>query len=178
MKNRKTMLPRATNASANPIIEIGFRSNSRHFEVPPASFGTPVGSSAMVRFSPLRVLTLVLTHYHRLGTNCASREKTIINKNLASRPESRVSRRKSDRLSRFALRFLGRAVLRRLAEFCYVHALQSLFFPGGFEKGYSIEFVLFAVMFERHLSVPPCPVHWVNIRIKEDLIKVPYHDGQ
>ena len=34
------------------------------------------------------------------------------------------------------------------------------------------------VMLCRHLAVPPCPVHRVDIGIEEDLVEVPDDDGQ
>src|ERR1051326_2219925 len=36
-----------------------------------------------------------------------------------------------------------------------------------------VKTVLFAVVMQRHFSVPPGPVHRVHIRVKEDLVEVP-----
>src|SRR5262249_147636 len=54
--------------------------------------------------------------------------------------------------------------------------------PGGLGSGAAafssvrIEPVLLAIMFERHLAVPPRPIHRLEVRINEHLDEMPPHD--
>src|ERR1700686_2323113 len=42
----------------------------------------------------------------------------------------------------------------------------------------SVEAMLIAIMMQGHLSVPPRPVHWVNIGVQEYLVEGPHDDRQ
>src|SRR5579883_1233989 len=61
-------------------------------------------------------------------------------------------------------------------------AIRNLFFfCRSFDRTFyrfSIQSVLRSIMFDRHLPIPPCPVHRVNLRIKDNLIEVPHDNRQ
>src|ERR1700722_12317036 len=42
----------------------------------------------------------------------------------------------------------------------------------------AVESMLVAVVVQRHLSIPPRPIHRIHIRVKKYLIEVPYYDRQ
>src|SRR6266566_5390390 len=42
----------------------------------------------------------------------------------------------------------------------------------------SVESMLFAIVVQRHFSVPPRPVHGINIRVEKHLVEVPDDDRQ
>src|ERR1700687_156825 len=42
----------------------------------------------------------------------------------------------------------------------------------------SVEAMLIAILMQGHLSVPPGPIHWVNIGVQEYLVEVPHDDRQ
>src|SRR5579863_6329647 len=46
------------------------------------------------------------------------------------------------------------------------------------DQSFCIEAVLLLIVMQRHLTVPPGPVHGINIRIEEHLIEMPDDDGE
>src|SRR3954447_9877695 len=48
---------------------------------------------------------------------------------------------------------------------------------GLFSERLRVQPMLFAVVIERHLAVEPCAVHGIDIRVEEDLVKMPHEDS-
>ena len=46
------------------------------------------------------------------------------------------------------------------------------------DRRFAVQSMLVAVMMQSHLSVPPRPVHRINVRVKEYLVEVPDDDRQ
>src|SRR5579872_7093978 len=61
----------------------------------------------------------------------------------------------------------------RLGGGCWRNGNSALF-GFGLSNHRSVESVLIAIVMQRHFSVPPRPVHRIDIGVKEHLIEVPY----
>src|ERR1700739_3510828 len=50
--------------------------------------------------------------------------------------------------------------------------------PRRLQESFGVQSVLLAIVFEGHLSIPPGPIHGVDIRVEENLIEMPDDDRQ
>src|SRR5581483_6482629 len=182
MKNRKTIFPSATAAIANPITETRLLTSSRHTERPLPCFRETAGSSA-IRDSPNRDL---LDQSRALWM----RHNSASPRSIAQKQTENFTRTAQLRHSRAHYLFVRgipefRAAAALSRTLCNHRGFVLFRLPHGFklalfgaQQRLRIQAMLFAIVFKRHLAVPPRPVHGIHVGIEEHLVEVPHNDGK